>query len=140
MDLEHSHQLSQMCQMPNIWHIWHIKHKNRPSSDVLNMLKLWNMLQYALIFESVRMKMPFLFIVFLFIFLSPLSSLYSFDLFSSLSVTLYLFPLSPPCSRSLSSLLKISCRLTSPSTSTALTADLHSPCRRPLDLLIDSWV
>ena len=140
MSLEHYHQLSQMCQMPNIWHIWHIKHKNRPSSDVLNMLKLWNMLQYALIFESVRMRMPFPFIIFLFIFLSPLSSLYSFDLFSSLSVTLYLFPLSPPYSRSLSSLLKISRRLTSPSTSTAFAADLHSPFRQPLDLLIGSWV
>ena len=126
--------------MPNIWHIWHIKHKNRPSSDVLNMLKLWNMLQYALIFESIRMRMPFPFILFLFIFLSPFSSLYSFDLFSSLSVTLYLFPLSPPCSKLLSSLLKISRRLTSPSTSTAFAADLHSPCHWPLDLLIGSWV
>ena len=63
-----------------------------------------------------------------------------FILFSSLSVTLYLFPLSPPCSRSLSSLLKISRRLTLPSTSTALATDLHSPCRWPLDLLIGSWV
>ena len=126
--------------MPNIWHIWHTKYKSRPSSSVLNMLKLWNMLQHALIFESVRMKMPFLFIVFLFIFLSPLSSLYSFDLFSPLSVTLHLFPLSPPCSRSLSSSLKNSHHLTSPSTSTTLAADLHSPCCRPLDLLISSWV
>ena len=41
------------------------------------------MLQYALIFESVWMKMPFLFIVFLFIFLSPLSSLYSLFFFLS---------------------------------------------------------
>ena len=39
------------------------------------------MLQYALIFESVRIQMPFPFIVFLFIFLSPLSSLYSFFFF-----------------------------------------------------------
>ena len=42
------------------------------------------MLQYALIFESVRIQMPFPFIVFLFIFLSTLSSLYSF-FFSLLS-------------------------------------------------------
>ena len=73
-------------------------------------------------------------IFFLFSFLSPFSSLYSFlfSLISSLSVTLYLFPFNPPCSRSLSSLLKISARLTS--------INLHSPCRRPSDLLIGSWV
>ena len=53
-DLEHYHQLSQMCQMSNIWHIWHTKYKNRPSSDVLNVSKLWDMLQYALKYESVR--------------------------------------------------------------------------------------
>ena len=53
-----------MCQMPNIWHIWHTKHKNGPSSSVLNVLKLWNMLQYSLIFESVWMKMLFPLIVF----------------------------------------------------------------------------
>ena len=76
---------------------------------------------------------------FIHISLSSLVTL-SFDLFSSLSVTLYLFFLSPPCSRSLSSLLKISRCLTSPSTSTAPTVDLHSPCREPLDLLIGSWV
>ena len=133
MSLEHYHQLFQMCQMPNIWHIWHIKHKNRPSSDVLNMLKLWNMLQYALIFESVRMRMSFPFILFLFIFLSPLSSLYSFDLFSSLSVTLYLFPLSPPCSRSLTASPRHQPPQPSLPTSTTLA-------HRPLDLLIDSWV
>ena len=69
--------------MPNIWHIWHTKYKNGPSLGVLNVLKLWNMLQYAFVFESVWMKMPFSFIVFLFIFLSPLSSLYSSSFFLS---------------------------------------------------------
>ena len=41
--------------------------------------------------------------IFLFSFFTPLLSLYSFlfSLISSLSVTLYLFPLSPPCSWSL---------------------------------------
>ena len=81
-------------------------------------------------------------LIFFFSFLSPLSSLYSFlfSLISSLSITLCLFPLNPPCSRSPLSLLKISRHLTSPSTSTALPTDLHSPRRRPSDLLIGSWV
>ena len=51
--------------------------------------------------------------------------------FFSLPFTLYLFPLSPPCSRPLSSMLKISQRITSPPTSTTLAADLHIPCCRP---------
>ena len=67
--------------MPNIWHIWHIKHKNRPSSGVLNVSKFWDMLQYALKYESIRIGMLFLFNVFLFSFLSPLSSLSSFLFF-----------------------------------------------------------
>ena len=79
--LEHSHQLSQMCQIPNIWHIWHTKHKNRPSSGVLNVSKFWDMLQYALKYESVWTEMPFQFNNFLFSFFSPLSSLSSFLFF-----------------------------------------------------------
>ena len=125
MSLEHYHQLSQMCQMPNIWHIWHIKHKNRPSSDVLNILKLWNMLQYALIFESVQMKMLFLFIGFLFIVLSPLSSfcIFLFSLRHSLSLP------------SQSSLLKISLIFAQDLLPPHLAVNLHSPyCRPPQPL------
>ena len=89
--------------------------------------------------ERVDENAIFVYYFFIHLSLSSLITL-SFDLFSSLSVTLYLFFLSPPCSRSLSSLLKISRCLTSPSTSTAPTVDLHSLCREPLDLLIGSWV
>ena len=76
--LEYSHQVCHLAfGTPNT--------KNRASWAVLNVLKLWDMLQYTLmytlIFESIRMKMPFPFIIFLFIFLSPLSSLYSFFFF-----------------------------------------------------------
>ena len=113
-----------MCQMPNIWHIWHTKHKNKPSSAVINVSKFWDMLHYALKYESVWIAMPFWFNVFLFSFLSLSLSI------SSLSVR----------SRSLSSLLKISRHLTTSSISTALAVDLHSPRRQPLDLLIESWV
>ena len=123
-NLKHSHQLSQMCQMPNIWHIWHTKHKNKPSSAVLNVSKFWDMLQYALKYESIRTAMPFWFNTFLFSFLSLSLTI------SSLSIR----------SRAFSSLLKISCRLTSPSTFTALVADLYSSRRQPSDLLIESWV
>ena len=105
-----------MYQMPNIWHIWHTKHKNRSSSDVLNMLKLWNMLQYALIFESVWMKMPFLFIIFLFIFLFPLSSLYLL-IFSLLSPSLSISSFSVHPAQDLSL--------------PHLAVNLHSPHRRP---------
>ena len=41
------------------------------------------MLQYALIFDTIRTRMPSTFIIFLFIVLSPHSSLYSFFFFFS---------------------------------------------------------
>ena len=74
------------------------------------------MLQYALIFESVRMKMLFLFIGFLFIVLSPLSSfcIFLFSLRHSLS-----FP-------SLSSLLKISLIFAQDLLLPHLAVNLHS--------------
>ena len=44
--------------------------KNRASWDVLYVLKIWNMLQYTFIFDTVRTEMPFRFIIILFVFLS----------------------------------------------------------------------
>ena len=52
------------------------KYKNKPSSSVLNVSKFWDML-----FESVRTEMLFQFNNFLFSFLSPHSSLFSFLFF-----------------------------------------------------------
>ena len=97
------------------------KHKNRSSSEMLNVLKLQNMLQYALIFESVRMKMLFLFIGFLFIVLSPLSSfcIFLFSLRHSLSLPFQ------------SSLLKISLIFAQDLLPPHLAVNLHSPHRRP---------
>ena len=78
-NLEHSHHFSWMYQMSNILaHLTHQtrKHKNKPSSGVLNVSKFWDML-----FESVRTEMLFQFNNFLFSFLSPHSSLFSFLFF-----------------------------------------------------------
>ena len=83
------------------------------------------MLQYALIFESVRMKILFLFISFLFIVLSPLSSfcIFLFSLRHSLSLP------------SQSSLLKISLIFAQDLLPPHLAVNLHSPHRRPLQPL-----
>ena len=80
--------------------------------------------------KSVRTEMPFWFNIFLFSFLSPFSSLYSF-LFSlrhSLSLP------------SQSSLLKISLIFAQDLSPPHLAVNLHSPRHRPLDLLIGPWV
>ena len=83
------------------------------------------MLQYALIFESVRMKMLFLFIGFLFIVLSPLSSfcIFLFSLCHSLSLP------------SLSSLLKISLIFAQDLLPPHLAVNLHSRHHWPLQPL-----
>ena len=97
-----------MCQMPNIWHIWHTKHKNRVLLDVPNLKNYATLLQYHLKYEMVRTTMAKWDTIILLRF-SLSSSIYislrQLYLISSLSVTLYLFPLLPAqesCSRSLS--------------------------------------
>ena len=97
-----------MCQMSNIWHIWHTKHKNGALSNVPNLKDYVTLLQYRLKYETVRTTMAKWDIIIL-LHLSLSSSidisLRQLYLISSLSVTLYLFPLLPAqesCSRSLS--------------------------------------
>ena len=67
-----------MCQMPNIWHICHTNHKKRQISDVLNLIIFATCEQYRCKFATVRNRCGISFNHFLFSFLSPLSSLYSF--------------------------------------------------------------
>ena len=98
-----------MCQMPNIWHIWHTKHKNRALLDVPNLKNYATLLQYRLKYKTVRTAMAKWDIIILLHFSLSSSidiSLRQLYLISSLSVTLYLFPLllaQESCSRSLSS-------------------------------------
>ena len=67
-----------MCQMPNIWHIYHTKLKKHQISDVLNPIIFTTCEQYRCKFATVRNRCGISFNNFLFFFLSPLSSLYSF--------------------------------------------------------------
>ena len=93
--------------------------KNRASSGMLNVSKFWYMLQYTLKYESVWTEMPFWFNIFLFSFLSPLSSLYSFIF--SLCHSLFL--------SSQSSLLKISLIFDQDLSPPHLVINLHNPHR-----------
>ena len=88
--LEHPQQMWDMCQMLNIWHIFHTKHQKLILSNVPNLKKFAICEQYHCKFAMVRTKNGIIFIVFLFCFLSPLSSVYSF-LFSLTSVFSPLF-------------------------------------------------
>ena len=74
-----------MCQMLNIWHISHTKHQKLNLSNVPNLKNFATCEQYHCKFATVRTKNGIIFIVFLFYFLSPLSSVYSF-LFSLTSI------------------------------------------------------
>ena len=74
-----------MCQMPNIWHICHTKHKKHKISDGLYLIIFATCEQYRCKFAMVRNWCAISFNPFLFSFLSPLSSLYSFLLSHSSS-------------------------------------------------------
>ena len=67
-----------MCQMPNIWYICHTKHKKHQILDGLNIIIFATCEQYHCKFAMVRNRCGISFNPFLFYFLSPLSSLYSF--------------------------------------------------------------
>ena len=67
-----------MCQMPNIWHICHTKHKKHQISDGLNLIIFTTCEQYRCKFAMVWNRCGISFNLFLFSFVSPLSSLYSF--------------------------------------------------------------
>ena len=115
-----------MCQMSNIWHLTH--------QTLIFML--YEMFQISNSFATCYSMVPYMkpHCSMLQIFLSFF--LFTPSLISSLPFTLYLFPLSPPYSRPLSSMLKISRLITSPLTSTTLAADLHIPrCRPPIPCL-----
>ena len=71
--------------MLNIWHISHTKHQKLNLSNVPNLKNFATCEQYHCKFATVRTKNGIIFIVFLFYFLSPLSSVYSF-LFSLISL------------------------------------------------------
>ena len=71
--------------MLNIWHISHTKHQKLNLSNVPNLKNFATCEQYHCKFGTVQTKNGIIFIVFLFYFLSPLSSVYSF-LFSLISL------------------------------------------------------
>lgn len=85
-----------MCQMPNICHIYHTKHKNGALWDVLKLKNYTTCLHYCCKFATIWTN-----IVknLLFYILFSLSSLFIFSFLVSLTLR---FPLSSPCTSSLS--------------------------------------
>ena len=83
-----------MCQIFGIWHIWHTKHKNGALLNVLNVSNFCNMLQYRCNFDTVQTRMANVYIIFLFIFLSPPITCLSLYL-QHISLSLYLVLSSP---------------------------------------------
>ena len=86
--------MCQMCQMPNIWHIWHTKHQ-KPHfircSKFHNFCHIWIVSLH--ICHCTDENGITNYNIFLFFFLSPLSSAYSF-LFSLTFVLSHRFPFS----------------------------------------------
>ena len=82
--------------MPSIWHICHTKHKNGVLWDVPNLKNYTTWLQYPCKFATVRTDVAK---VLLFYIPFSLSSLFIFSFLFSLTLR---FPLSSPCTDSLS--------------------------------------
>ena len=128
-----------MCQMPNIRHIWHTKHKNRALSNVPNLKNYATLLQYCLKYETVRTTVAKWDIIILLHFSLSSSTDISLSidsyLLSSLSVTLYLFPLLPAHESYSRSLLRKLPPI-SPPHFPVLVADLASPRRWSRHLIL----
>ena len=130
-----------MCQMPNIWHIWHTKHKN-----FIRCFKSKKLCHIATVLSQIwdgtdnSGKMGYYyFIAFFSLLFHRYLSLRRLYLISSLSVTLYLFPLllaQESCLRSLSR--KISSL--SPPHLPILTANLASPHRWSRHPMLWFWL